>query len=125
MHTTINAARTRAQLSRHERQRLARSEAFSRRTTTTPPVVAAVTFDSRELELIDRLVRYDRTAVSSALLALAGIGASETRRRSVLARVSEAACWAQAEGTISPERSAQIARHVRRVLETAEARIAA
>jgi hypothetical protein len=63
--------------------------------------------------------------VSSALLALAGIGAGETRRRAVLARVSEAACWAQAEGTISPERGAQIARHARRALERAEARIAA
>ena len=125
MHTTINAARTRAQLSRHDRQRLARSEAFSRRTTTTPPVVAAVTFDSRELELIDRLVRHDRTAVSSALLALAGIGADQTRRRSVLARVSEAACRAQAEGTVTTERGAQIARHVRRALEEAEARVAA
>ena len=125
MHTTINAARTRAQLSRRERQRLARSEAFSRRTPTTPPQVAAITFDRRELELINRLVRHDRTAVSSALLALAGIGAGETRRRSVLARVGEAACWAQAEGTISPERGAQIARHARRALETAEAGIAA
>ena len=70
-------------------------------------------------------MRHDRTAVSSALLALAGIGAGETRRRSVLARVGEAACWAQAEGTISAERYAQIARHVRRALETAEAGIAA
>ena len=125
MHTRLNAARTRPQLSRHERQRLARSEAFSRRTPTTTPKVAAITFGRRELELINRLVRHDRTAVSSALLVLAGIGAGETRRRSVLARVGEAACWAQAEGTISPERSAQIARHVRRALETAEARIAA
>jgi hypothetical protein len=117
MHTTINAARTRVQLSRRERQRLARSEAFSQRTPTTPPEASAITFDSRELELIDRLVRYDRTAVSSALLALAGIGAGEARRRSVLARVGEAACWAQAEGTISPERGAQIARHVSGALE--------
>ena len=125
MHKTINAARRRTQLSRHERQRLARSEAFSRRTPTTTPKVAAITFDPRELELINRLVRHDRTAVSSALLAPAGIGASETSRRSMLARVSEAACWAQAEGTISPERSAQIARHVNEALARGEARVAA
>ena len=117
MPTTINAARTRMQRSRHERQQRARSEAFSRRTPTTPPEASAVMFDRAELELIERLVRHDRTAVSTALLALAGIGAGETRRRSVLARISEAACWAQAEGTISPERSAQIARHVSGALE--------
>ena len=125
MHTTINAARTRPQLSRRERQRLARAEAFSRRTPTSPPKVPAIELDRRELELIDRLVRHDRTAVSSALLALAGIGAGETRRRSVLARVGEAACWAQAEGTISPKRGAQIARHVSGALERPAARIAA
>ena len=125
MHTRLNPARTRTQLSRHDRQRLARSEAFSRRTPTTTAKIAAITFDRRELELINRLVRHDRTAVSSAVLALAGIGAGETRRRSVLARVGEAACWAHAEGTISAERYAQIARHVRRALETAEAGIAA
>ncbi|MGB0097697.1 MAG: hypothetical protein WBP81_34820 [Solirubrobacteraceae bacterium] len=104
MHTRLNAARTRPQLARHERQRLARSEAFSRRTPTTTHKVAAITFDPREVELINRLVRHDRTAVSSALPALAGIGASETRRRSMLVRISEAACWAQAEGAISAER---------------------
>ncbi len=32
MHSTIQAARRRGHLSRHERQRLARAEAFSRRT---------------------------------------------------------------------------------------------
>ena len=117
MYTTIDAARRCAHLSRRERQRLARSEAFSRRTPTTPPEASAVMFDRAELELIERLVRHDRTAVSTALLALAGIGAGETRRRSVLARITEAACWAQAEGTIGPERSAQIARHVSGALE--------
>ena len=40
-----------------------------------------------ELELIERLVRHDRTAVSSALLAIAGIGAGEAIRGAVLARV--------------------------------------
>ena len=38
-----------------------------------------------EVELIDRLVRHDRTAVSSAVLAVAGIGAGEATRRAVLA----------------------------------------
>jgi hypothetical protein len=65
-----------------------------------------------ELELIEQLVRRDRTAVSSALLAIAGIGASEALRGAVLAQVSEAARWAQAEGAISAERGGQIARHV-------------
>ena len=44
-----------------------------------------------ELDLIERLVRRDRTAVSSALLAIAGIGAGEAIRGAVLAQVSEAA----------------------------------
>ncbi len=72
-----------------------------------------------------RWLRCDRTAVSSAVLAVAGIGAGAARRPSVLDRVGEAAYWAQAEGAISPERGAQIARYVRRALEGAEARIAA
>jgi hypothetical protein len=46
----------------------------------------------------------------------AGIGASEASRRAVLFRIAEAACWAQAEGAISPRRAEQIARHVRRAL---------
>ena len=72
--------------------------------------------EPEELELIDRLVRHDRTAVSSALLAIAGIGAGRALRLAVLARVGEAACWAEGEGAISAERGAQIARHVRRAL---------
>jgi hypothetical protein len=71
---------------------------------------------SEELELIDRLVRRDRTAVSTALLAIAGIGAGEAGRRAVLSRVAEAACWAQAEEAISSRRAEQIARHVTRAL---------
>ncbi len=117
MHTTIHTARRRGHLSRHERLRVARAEAFSRRTSESVPVIAPVKFERAELELIERLVRHDRTAVSSAVLAIAGIGAGGARRRAVLARVSEAACWAQAEGAISPERRAQIARHVSRALE--------
>ena len=77
-----------------------------------------------ELELIERLVRRDRTAVSSALLAIAGIGAGEAIRGAVLARVSEAARWAQAEGAISAERGGQIARHVSRA-QDAHVRVAA
>jgi hypothetical protein len=124
MQSTTHAARGRGHLSRHERQRRARAEAFSRRT----PAISAeapVTLRQDELELIQRLVRGDRTAVSSALLAVAGIGAAEAVRGAVLTHVSEAACWAQAEGAISAKRGAQIARHVSRALEHAEARIAA
>jgi hypothetical protein len=65
-----------------------------------------------KLELIERLVRRDRTAVSTALLAIAGIGAGEGIRTVVVAEVSEAAHWAQAEGAIGASRAAQIARHV-------------
>ncbi len=111
MHVMIRAARGRGHLSRRERLRQARAEAFSRRTPANVPAVP-VTLAPGALTLIDQLVRRDRTAVSSALLAVAGIGAGEPMRHSVLARVSEAACWAQAEGAISQKRSQQIARHV-------------
>jgi DNA-binding response OmpR family regulator len=124
MSTTINAARTRAHLSRHERQRLARAEAFSRRTTASPPATAAVQLQQGELELIEGLVRHNRTAVSSSVLAIAGIGAGSARRRAVLALVDEVARSAQAHGAISPERGAQIARHVGRELEVGEAPLA-
>lgn len=116
MQSMTRAGRTRRYLSRHERQRHARAEAFSRRTTTVPAVAPRVRLEPQDLALIDRLVRDDRTAVSSALLAVAGIGAPTVVRRAVLARVSEATCWEQAEGAISPSRAAQIARHVKRAL---------
>jgi len=114
MQSTNRAAHERRHLSRHERQRQARAAACSRRTMTLPIVVPPVRLASDELELIDRLVRRDRTAVSTALLAIAGIGAGEASRKAVLARIAEAACWAQAEGAITPSRAEQIARHLRR-----------
>ena len=77
-----------------------------------------------ELDLIERLVRRDRTAVSSALLVIAGIGAGDAIRGAVLAGVSEAASSAQAEGAISAERGGQIARHVTRA-QDADVRVAA
>jgi len=46
-------------------------------------------------------------------------------RRAVLAYVSEATCWAQAEGAITAARSEQIARHVKRAMERAGTRVAA
>jgi hypothetical protein len=98
MHTTTRAARRRGHLSRRERQHLARAQAFSRRTAKLAPAPTPQKLAPPELELIDHLVRSDRTAVSSALLQIAGIGAGETSRRAVLERVSEAARWAQAEG---------------------------
>ncbi|MBV8220216.1 MAG: hypothetical protein JO325_17245 [Solirubrobacterales bacterium] len=124
MHSMTRAARTR-HLSRHERQREARAEAFSRRTATTPIVPSPVRLAADELELIDRLVRRDRTAVSTALLAVAGIGAGEASRRAVLSRIAEAACWAQAEGAITPGRADQITRHVRRALARGRQPVAA
>ncbi len=68
-------------------------------------------------------MRHDRTAVSSALLAIAGIGAGEAIRGAVLARVSEAARWAQAEGAISP--SGRADRPAREPRSDAHVRVAA
>ena len=98
MQSTIHAARRRGHLSRHERQRLARAEAFSRRTPAGVSGEVPVKLGQDELDLIERLVRRDRTAVSSALLAIAGIGAGEAIRGAVLARVSEAASLGAGRG---------------------------
>lgn len=116
MKSMTRAAYTRPNLSRHERQRQARAEAFSRRTTTIPMRPSPVKLAVVDLELIDRLVRRDRTAVSTALLVIAGIGAGQASRRAVLSRIAEAASCALAEGTISSSRAEQIAQHVRRAL---------
>lgn len=121
MNTTTRVARARGHLSRHERQRLTRAEAFSNRTPANVPMVP-VPLAPDAITLIDRLVRHDRTVVSTALLAVAGIGAGEPMRHAVLKRVSEAACWAEAHGAISAERSQQIARHVKRALRRRDAR---
>jgi hypothetical protein len=107
------------------RQHLARAQAFSRRTARIAPTPTPQKLDRYQLELIDHLVRSDRTAVSSALLQIAGIDAGEIARRAVLERVSEAACWAQADGAISQSRAAQIARHVKRALQRTDVRLAA
>ena len=125
MHSTIHLAPGSAHLSRRERQRMRRAEAFSRRRSATSPAAAAVTLDGEDLELIDDLVRHDRTAVSTALLVIAGIGAGEASRRAVLAAVGEAARAAQAEGAIGSSRADQIARHVKRALDRAEETLAA
>ena len=92
---------------------------------TTVPGDVPVKLEQDELELIERLVRQDRTAVSSAVLAIAGIGSGGLVRGAVLERVGEAACSAQSEGAISAQRGEQIARHVRRALEWTELGIAA
>lgn len=115
MYARTHHARSSAHLSRRERHRLARTAAFSRRTPGATGSVSPVMLEREQLELIDRLLRHDRTAVSTALL-VAGIGAGEAARRAVLDRVSESACWAHAEGAISAERREQIARHVKRAL---------
>ncbi len=96
MQSTIHAAHRRGHLSRHERQRRARADAFSRGTPAKMPGGVPVKLEEHELQLIERLVREDRTAVSSAAMAIAGIGAGSALRRVVLAHVSEAACWARA-----------------------------
>ena len=124
MQSMIQAARMRGHLSRHERQRW---RAPRRSRAARPAAMCGevpVKLGQDELDLIERLVRRDRTAVSSALLAIAGIGAGESIRVAVLAQVSEAVRWAQAEGAISAERGGQIARHVSRA-QDAHVRVAA
>ena len=125
MHTTTRATRRRGHLSRHERQHVARAQAVSRHSPKLSPVPTPQKLARNQVELIDRLVRSDRTAVSSALLQIAGIGAGEATRRAVLERVGEAACWAQAESAISVARSQQIARHVKLALKRPDVGLAA
>lgn len=125
MQSTTRAAHTRRHFSRHERQRQARAAAFSRRSPAEPATPPPVKLQSNDLALIDRLVRQDRTAVSSALLAIAGIGGGEAVRSAVLASVAETARSAQAEGAITPSRAAQIDRHVELALADAGQRLAA
>lgn len=125
MQSTIHAARGRGHVSRHERQLRARVEAFSRRTPVAMPSEVPMKLAERELELIERLVRQDRTAVSSAVLAIAGVGSGSQVRRAVLERVAEATRWAQAEGAITAERGGQIARHVKRALKAIDVGVAA
>jgi len=72
---------------------------------------------STEVAVIERLARQDRTAVYPAVLAVAGMGAGEPRRRAVLAGVGQAADKATVGNAISRVRGAQIVRHVRRTLE--------
>jgi hypothetical protein len=55
-----------------------------------------------------------------ALFAVAGIGAGDAIRRVVLARIGEAASWAQAEGAVSARRAEQIGRHLQRALESTD-----
>lgn len=116
MHQNTRAARRSGHLSRHERQRLARANALSRRSAATSPPALPVKTGRDDVELIDWLVRRDRTAVSTALLAIAGLGAGEGMRQAVVASIGEASSWAVAEGAISPSRAEQIARHVRRAV---------
>jgi hypothetical protein len=59
MYTTIDAAPTSAHLSRHERERLARARAFSRRTPASPPEFPVVALQRSELEP-DRAARARR-----------------------------------------------------------------
>lgn len=125
MHSTINPALSGGHLSRHERQALARSEAFSRRTARIALVASPRTLAEGELELIRRLVRHDRTAVSTALLVIAGIGGGESRRQAVLSQLLDEACSARAEGAIGSRRADQISRHVGHALGHVERPLAA
>jgi microcompartment protein CcmK/EutM len=126
MQSTTHAAPGRGHLSsRHERQRRARADAFSRRTSAGMSREVPVKLEDDKLELIERLVRRDRTAVSSALLAIAGIGAGAAVRGAVLAQVGAAARCAQTEGAITAQRGEQITRHLTRALEQTDLGLAA
>ena len=57
MQSTTRALQTRCHLSKHERQRRARGEAFSRRSRTELLVPSPVKLAPEDVELIDRLVR--------------------------------------------------------------------
>jgi hypothetical protein len=115
MGSTNHPARGSGHLSRHERQRLARADTFSRRSAVMSAPALPVQLTTEDVVLIDRLIRRDRTAVSTALLATAGIGASEGARRAVLARMG-AASRAVAQGAISPGRAEQVAIHAKRAV---------
>ena len=125
MHSTFGPAFSRGHLSRHERQELARAEAFSRRTASLALVASGQTLAADELELIRRLVRHDRTAVSTALLVIAGIGGAESRRHAVLSQLLDEARTARADGAIGSRRADQIARHAGRELGRVDRSIAA
>ena len=120
MHSTIHAAPGNAHLSRRERQQLRRAAALSRRACAASSAAPQVTLDREELELIGRLARHDRTAVSTALLMIAGIGAGHARRAAVLAAVKEVALATHARGAISSRRVDQIARHVSQELDRSD-----
>ncbi|MFL5862577.1 MAG: hypothetical protein ACJ780_17685 [Solirubrobacteraceae bacterium] len=91
--------------------------AFRRRTPGGGYGEVPVKLGQGQLELIERLVRRDRTAVSSALLAIAGIGAGEVVRGAVLAQVGAAVLRPQTEGAITAQRGEQITRHLTRALQ--------
>jgi hypothetical protein len=90
-----------------------------------PPVAPAVALSQAELDVIERLVRHDRTRVSTAVLVVVGIGAVEPRRRAVLDRVGEAVREALVNCEISDRRGIQIARHLSRALAGSGERTAA
>ncbi len=107
-------------LSRHERQRHARSLAFSEQALTqeintsreAQNQPAPIALSVLEVTQIERMVETDRTPVATALLTIAGIGRHAPKRRAVLDAIAEAAAYAEAQGTITPRRAAQIARHI-------------
>jgi hypothetical protein len=69
--------------------------------------VPTAKLEPNELELIDRLVRHDRTAVSSALLAIAGIGAGRAVRGAVLTRIAGACGGRDQLGASRADRAAR------------------
>ena len=122
MHQMTEVARGRGHISRHERQRLDRAAAFSRRTSDRSTPACPVKLATAELELIDRLVRSDRTAGLDG-----AAGDRRHRRRRGPAAGGPRSDWcggrlAVAEGAISSGRAEQIARHITRAIGLADRR---
>ena len=81
MHTTIHAAPGSGHLSRRERQRLRRAEAFSRRQLATSPAAPPVKLDREDLELIDHRCAMIGPRCPRRCWWSPGIGAGEASRR--------------------------------------------
>jgi hypothetical protein len=93
----------------------ARPKAFSDRTPVTSAVTSPVKLDRQDLELIDRLVRHDRTAVSTRCWRSRG----RRRRNQSAGRAlpdPRGGALGPGEGAVTSRRAEQIARHVKPAL---------
>ena len=105
-------------MSRNERQRAAQTTAFSRRAQHVEIREPRVTLSIDEQLLAEELLLHDRTPVSTALLAIGGVGAGDARKRVVLRQLEETAAYLEAQGALSTSRAQQIARHITKASST-------